>query len=228
LTGGAALVALRVATGEGFGAGLDRPVRRWDGRGSFVRLADAICIIGAAVFLLLPLSAIVISGLPGLVSFPSITNPDFLAVAPDALLRQTVEHGRPGRRMAGWLKADGLKADEVDAVVAYLRTQGGTALEADAKPARWVAGDASHGMRLFESNCGGCHGSQGKGGEGPALNNKVLLAAATDTYLVETISRGRRGTAMASFLEPSPVRQALTKADIESVVAYLRSFEGGK
>lgn len=166
--------------------------------------------------------------LPGLVSFPSITNPDFLAVAPDALLKQTVEHGRPGRRMTGWLKADGLKADEVDAVVAFLRALGGTDLEADPKPARWVAGDANRGKRLFESNCGGCHGSQGKGGEGPALNNKVLLSAATDTYLVETISRGRRGTAMASFLEPSPVRQALTKADIESVVTYVRSFEGGK
>lgn len=166
--------------------------------------------------------------LPGLVSFPSITNPDFLAVAPDALLKQTVEQGRPGRRMAGWLKADGLKADEVDAVVAYLRTLGGTSIETDPKPARWAVGDAKHGKRLFESNCGGCHGSQGKGGEGPALNNKILLSAATDRYLVETISRGRRGTAMASFLEPSPVRQALTKADIESVVAYLRSFEGGK
>jgi len=166
--------------------------------------------------------------LPGLVSFPSITNPDFLAVAPDAFLTHTVEQGRPGRRMAGWLKPDGLRPEEVKAVVAHVRALGGVAQEPDAKPRRWIAADAGTGKRIFESTCAGCHGAQGKGGEGPALNSKVLLGSATDTYLVETISRGRRGTAMTPFQEPSPVRPALTRSDIESVVAYLRSFEGGK
>lgn len=167
--------------------------------------------------------------LPGLVSFPSIANPDFLAIAPDRLLAMTIEHGRPGRRMPGWLKPDGLRAEEVKTVAAHVRTLGGVAsMETDAKPPRWVQADASHGKRLFESTCAGCHGAQGKGGEGPALNDKVLLESATDTYLVETISRGRRGTAMASFTEPSPVRPALARADVEAVVAYLRSMQGGK
>jgi cbb3-type cytochrome c oxidase subunit III len=166
--------------------------------------------------------------LPGLVSFPSIANPDFLAIAPDALLAQTVEQGRPGRRMPGWLKAGGLRPEEVQRVVAYVRSLARVSPEADPKPPRWVSGEPARGQRIFGSTCAGCHGPEGKGGEGPALNNPVLLAGATDTYLVETISRGRRGTAMAAFVEPSPVRPALTRADVESVVAYLRSFEGGK
>jgi mono/diheme cytochrome c family protein len=166
--------------------------------------------------------------LPGLVSFPSIANPDFLAIAPDPLLERTVEQGRPGRRMPGWLKPDGLRAEEVKAVVAHVRTLSDVQREADARPSRWVAAAPAEGKRIFTATCSGCHGRDGMGGEGPALNNKVLLAAATDTYFVETISRGRRGTAMAPFLEPSPVRPALTKGEIESVVAYLRSFEGGK
>lgn len=166
--------------------------------------------------------------LAGLVSFPSIANPDFLAIAPDSLIEQTVQQGRPGRRMPGWLKPDGLRPEELKTVVAYVRTLGAVAREPDSRPARWVSGDASQGKRIFESACAGCHGAQGKGGEGPALNNKVLLASATDTYLVETISRGRRGTAMAGFAEPSPVRPALARGDIESVVAYLHSLEGGK
>jgi mono/diheme cytochrome c family protein len=167
--------------------------------------------------------------LAGLVSFPSIANPDFLAIAPDSLIQRTIEQGRPGRRMPGWLRDDGgLRPDEVKAVMAHLRTLADVKIEADTRPARWVGGDAAAGKRLFETNCSGCHGPQGKGGEGPALNNKVLHESATDSYLVETISRGRRGTAMAGFLEPSPVRPALTRGDIESVVAYLRSLQGGK
>lgn len=166
--------------------------------------------------------------LPGLVSFPSIANPDFLAIAPDILIEQTVQHGRPGRRMPGWLRPDGLRPEEVKAVIAYVRAMGAVQAESDPHPARWVAGNAAQGKRIFESTCAGCHGAQGKGGEGPALNNKVLQASATDTYLVETIARGRRGTPMAAFSEPSPVRPTLTRADIESVVTYLRSLEGGK
>lgn len=66
LTGGAAMVALRVTSGEGVGAGLDRVLRRWDGQGGLARWLDAAWICLSAAFLLLPLAAIVLAGLPGL------------------------------------------------------------------------------------------------------------------------------------------------------------------
>ncbi|MCF6433473.1 thiamine/thiamine pyrophosphate ABC transporter permease ThiP [Leisingera sp. MMG026] len=66
LTGAAALAALRVSAGEGFGAGLDRAVRRWDGQGALARCLDTVWITLSAGFLLLPLAAIVLAGLPGL------------------------------------------------------------------------------------------------------------------------------------------------------------------
>jgi len=161
-------------------------------------------------------------------SFPSVANPDFLAIAPDALIRSTIERGRPGRRMAAWTKPGGLRPDEISAVAAYLRALGGVAAEPDPRPARWVAAEASAGRRIFESTCAGCHGAKGEGGEGPALNNAVLRDGATDTFLVETISRGRRGTVMEGFLTPTPVRPSLARADIEAVVAHLRVLQGEK
>lgn len=166
--------------------------------------------------------------LPAMVSFPSIANPDFLAIASDRFLELTIEMGRPGRRMPGWRKDGGLRPDEIRAVVAQLRSLGGVQAAREDQPPRWIKRDARPGKRIFESACAGCHGPQGTGGQGPALNNPVLLDTASDSYLVETISRGRRGTAMTSFLEPSPVRPALTRADIETVVAYLRELRGGK
>ncbi|MGR3761127.1 thiamine/thiamine pyrophosphate ABC transporter permease ThiP [Roseobacteraceae bacterium NS-SX3] len=70
LTGLAAAVAVRAAAGEGFGAGLDRAVRRWDGQGAGARLLDGAWISLAALFLLLPLAAVVLAGLPGIAALP--------------------------------------------------------------------------------------------------------------------------------------------------------------
>ena len=70
LTGLAALLALRVARGEGFGEGLDRPVQRWDANSGAARLTDSIVIGLSAMFLLTPLLAIVLAGIPGLLQLP--------------------------------------------------------------------------------------------------------------------------------------------------------------
>jgi cytochrome c oxidase cbb3-type subunit 3 len=166
--------------------------------------------------------------LPGLVSFPSIANPDFLTLVSDAFLAETVKKGRPGRRMPGWLKDGGLREDEVRAVVAHVRALGGVSPDGRPERPQQATGVPHNGKRIFERTCAGCHGQDGKGGEGPALNNKVLLESASESYLIETIRRGRRGTAMASFIDPSPVRPALTESDIHDVAAYVRSLQGGK
>jgi cytochrome c oxidase cbb3-type subunit 3 len=163
---------------------------------------------------------------PGMPAFPAVANSDFLSRVSDDFLATTVRLGRPGRRMPAWGRiAGGLRPDEITAVVSYLRTRSGIAAQFDPKPRRWVRGDAGPGERLFASICSGCHGAKGQGGEGPALNNRVLLDAATDTYLVETIGNGRRGTAMPSFLTSSPVRPTLAPAEIEAVVAFLRTWQ---
>jgi len=72
LTGGAALIALKVSQGEGFGGGLDRPIQRWDAAGLGLRVQDSAVIALAAVFLILPLLAIVLSGVPGLLALPGV------------------------------------------------------------------------------------------------------------------------------------------------------------
>jgi len=96
----------------------------------------------------------------------------------------------------------------------------------DTRPPRWVRGDAALGERIYAASCAGCHGAKGEGGDGPALNNPVLQQLATDTYLTETVARGRRGTAMGGFLEPSTVRRTLAREEIEAVVTFIRSWGG--
>lgn len=166
---------------------------------------------------------------PGMAAFPAITNPDFLELAGDDFLTDTIRRGRPGRRMVAWGEKDGgLKAEEIREVVAYLRRVGGVQAKPDTRPPRWVdASAAPLGKRLYAASCAGCHGLEGKGGEGLALNNKVLLNKATDTYLTETIARGRRGTAMEGFLTPSTARPTFSSGEIEAVVAWIRTWQSG-
>lgn len=78
----AGLVALRVAGQAGFGAGRDRILSRWDGQGALARGWDAAWIVAAALFLLVPLAAVVLRGLPGLF----LITPDTLRAAGHSLM----------------------------------------------------------------------------------------------------------------------------------------------
>jgi mono/diheme cytochrome c family protein len=166
---------------------------------------------------------------PGMPAFPAIGNPDFLTLASDEFIAQHVRRGRAGRRMPAWgEKEGGLRPPEIAQVVSYVRKLGGGVRPAtDRKPPRWAKADPGEGGRLFAAHCASCHGKEGEGGEGPALNNQVLLSTASDTYLVETIRRGRRGTAMAAFASASVVQPTLSGAEIESIVAFVRKWEKG-
>ncbi len=71
LAGLAAAIALTLTPFEGLGAALDRTVRRWDANSAAIRVWDATLITSAAVFLLLPMLAIVLSGLAGFADLPA-------------------------------------------------------------------------------------------------------------------------------------------------------------
>jgi cbb3-type cytochrome c oxidase subunit III len=163
---------------------------------------------------------------PGLVPNPSITNPDFLAVASDEFIAGTIKGGRPGRPMIAWgERQNGFTDEEIKRLVTYIRQLGGgVQAEPDPKPQIWAAGDIRMGETLFTANCAGCHGANGAGGDGPAIANKAFLSIATDTYLYQTISRGRRGTVMVGFTNSSPIRRELTPQDIQSIIVFLRSL----
>ena len=122
----------------------------------------------------------------------------------------------------------GLRPEEIGKAVKHLRELSGVTPEPEKTPPRWLAADGTVGQRLFASSCAGCHGRKGEGGEGPALNNKVLLANATDSFLVETIARGRRGTPMPAFGEPSAVYPFYSRVEVEAIATYIRSWAGNK
>lgn len=73
------------------------------------------------------------------------------------------------------------------------------------------------GARLYHQNCVACHGEGGGGGVGVPLNLPDFLAVASDDYLRATIRNGRPGRVMPAFTR-------LKDAEIDAIIAYLRSF----
>lgn len=155
--------------------------------------------------------------------FPAIGSRDFLSIADDEMIRRTITHGRPGRRMPAWgTKDGGLDRAEIDAVVAYLRGL------APATPEPWdqtlPAGVAARGEPVFQKNCSGCHGQRGEGVSAPQLANPAFLEAADDTFIARTVLQGRPGQGMRHFGSASVSFETLTAADVADVVAYIRTL----
>jgi mono/diheme cytochrome c family protein len=52
---------------------------------------------------------------------------------------------------------------------------------------------------LFNDNCAGCHGADGKLGPAPPLNDKIFLDSVPDDVLLRVIKEGRPGTPMPAW-----------------------------
>lgn len=70
LSGVAALLAFAIAVPGVFGAGLDRPLTRWDRDSAVRRIMDGLWIVLAALFLIVPLGMVVLHGAAGLPHLP--------------------------------------------------------------------------------------------------------------------------------------------------------------
>lgn len=73
MVAGFAYFAVRAAGADPMGAGLGRIVTRWDGQSWGAKVGDGAVLIAASLFLLTPLTLVVIRGIPGLFSVsPSV------------------------------------------------------------------------------------------------------------------------------------------------------------
>ena len=147
-----------------------------------------------------------------------LNSPDFLAMASDEFLVDTIVNGRSGTGMPSWTD---LSAQQVSDLLAWLRTWGdaGTDVASVLDLVERGATDAAMGARLFRARCADCHGAAAHGGVGPSLDNDAFQAIVDDRYLAHAIRDGRPGTAM-------PAWRDLTAQDVGDLIAHLRGLSG--
>ncbi len=89
-------------------------------------------------------------------------------------------------------------------------------------PLLWAApGKIPDGAHLYARNCAACHGEDGSGGIGVPLSLPSFQATVDDAYLRRTIRLGRPGRVMPAFTQ-------LSDAEVDAIVAHLRSWHKGK
>src|SRR5947207_8788693 len=108
---------------------------------------------------------------------PSLNDPVFLAIVPDAELRHVISEGRTvsaAQRspMPAFARAWGgpLTDAQVQVLAEGIKKRWGPAASGEApppylSPAGTKGGDQDEGARVFAHACAGCHGRQGQGGE---------------------------------------------------------------
>ncbi len=89
--------------------------------------------------------------------------------------------------------------------------------------ARDKAAAVSAGQKLFANNCAPCHGSDGEGDVGPALNDKQFLTTAADDTIFSVISSGVPGSEMPAWNQSHG--GPLTDEDVRQLVVFIRAWE---
>lgn len=158
---------------------------------------------------------------------PSIINRDFLEAAGDGYLYQTISQGRSHTAMFGWssdvYNQEKLEPGDISNLIGFMRI-------AAKKPLTYVyagsnPGRSKEGGAIFNQRCAKCHGENGEGVKGPALNNQEFLSAASNGYLMATITLGRNQTAMPAWGYAQLDAPALSQTERHDLVAYLRSWQ---
>jgi len=158
---------------------------------------------------------------------PSIINKDFLHAAGNRFLYETIAEGRAHTAMFGWsadvYNQEKLELQDISNLVGYMRNSA-------SNPLTYIfpgsnPGDWERGAVVFKERCAECHGPTGEGIKGPALNNQEFLSAASNGYLMATMTLGRIGTGMPSWGYGQGDYPALDGKSRWDLVAYLRSWQ---
>ena len=156
----------------------------------------------------------------------ALSNQEFLRIATDEFLANSIRYGRPGTTMSAWGEAKAGPLDEtaVESLVAFMRSWQ-TVESVDVSD--YVIDENSSTIRgetYYEVfGCVDCHGILGRDGEFVTLENPWFLTQVSDGFLRDSIARGRPGTPMEAYRDGEG--NDLSAAQLDDLIMLIRSWE---
>lgn len=156
---------------------------------------------------------------------PPISSAEFLATRDDTTLRNIISQGQPDLGMNPFGSAYGgpLGDEEVDSVVAYLRgwQANPPEVEVPTAPASTPAPATLTANEIFKGICAQCHGLNGEGGSGPAIDTPEFQSKFDDQSLFDVVSKGVPSTPMIG------VGEVFSDGQIKGLVTLIRNLKPG-
>jgi len=148
-----------------------------------------------------------------------ISSAEYLKTRDNLTLRAIISQGQPNFGMSPFGSSSGgpLDDDEVDAIVAYMRSwQDNPPVEFPPEVIPTQIGLT--GPEIYADLCAQCHGTAGEGGIGLALNTPDFQSGNSDEQIFATINLGHPATAMIGWGE------ILTAEQIQQLVDFIRAM----
>lgn len=149
-----------------------------------------------------------------------ISTSEFLKTRDDYTLENIIARGQPNFGMSPFGSSFGgpLDTEDINAIVAYIRSwEKNPPVEL---PPEVAQADVSlSGEEIYANLCAQCHGPNGEGGVGPALNTQEFKDQNTDQKISDTINEGHKATPMISWGE------ILNSDQIDQIVKVIRQFK---
>jgi hypothetical protein len=98
--------------------------------------------------------------------------------------------------------------------------------EVKCKSCHLESGVGEKGIFLYHRVCSQCHGVKGAGASAQALNDPTWLEKTSDEFIRDITAKGNPEKGMPPFMED--VTPALSSEQIDTLIAYIRSFGGKK
>jgi cytochrome c oxidase cbb3-type subunit III len=155
-----------------------------------------------------------------------LSDPVFLAIADDAVIRRTAAIGVPGTPMPAFAQSAGgmLSDQQIDAIVGGIRSWAkpgvlqGESLPPYSTPS---PGDSGHGAEVYRTYCSSCHGQDGRGGsKASSIVDGSYLALVSDQNLRTVVIIGRPELGAPDWRNNVPGKP-MSPQEISSVVAWL-------
>jgi len=151
---------------------------------------------------------------------PSLNNQEFHRISDAEFIFRVMTEGREGTAMASW---NHLSEEDAADIIAYIKSwQKGDSV---ALSHERIIGSEREGEIVFKQSCAVCHGLRAGSMLAPAILSKGFLRQTSDQHIKVTTMLGRPGTQMRASLKGKGGINELSKAQINAVVAYIRSFE---
>jgi mono/diheme cytochrome c family protein len=159
----------------------------------------------------------------------ALSDPVYLAIADDTVIRKVIAKGVPGTSMPAFAQSAGgmLTDKQIDVITSGMRPRWSRpGILAAANPPSYAttsAGNAPRGELAYKTYCESCHGSGGRGGtKGSAITDGSFLALVSDQGLRTIVITGRPELGAPDW-RGDVAGKPMSDQEVTDVVAWLAS-----